>query len=250
MEQDRFGLPLGTESAEAAEAYREGIDLLLAAWGGADRAFERALAAAPAFTAAALGLARVRAIAGRIPEARALVTAAARPRGSLREEGQRAVLEHALHGRTREAIAAAEAHLDTWPRDGFVLSLLLGAFGLLAFSGRSDHNEARVALCGRLAGQYPDDWWFLGFHGWALTEAGDLDAGEPLIERSLALRWANGDAAHMHAHVHHDRRRHAAGAAFVEGSCPSITARGGSTATLPGTSPCSRSTAATPRARG
>jgi hypothetical protein len=250
MEQDRFGFALGTSSAEAAAAYREGIDLLLAACGGADQGFERALAADPAFIPAAVGLARVRVISGRVAEARALLAAAARADAPAREEGQRAVLEHALSGRTREAIAAAEAHLGTWPRDGFVLSLLLGAFGLLAFSGRADHNEARVALCGRLAGQYPDDWWFLGFHGWALTEAGDLDAGEPLIERSLALRWANGDAAHMHAHVHHDRRRHAAGAAFVEGSCPSITARGGSTATLPGTSPCSRSTAATPRARG
>jgi hypothetical protein len=29
--EDRYGLPLSTSSAEAAEAYRDGIDLMLAA---------------------------------------------------------------------------------------------------------------------------------------------------------------------------------------------------------------------------
>src|SRR5438874_13449433 len=37
--QDRYGLTLSTASAEAAEAYRSGADLLLAAWPGAAEAF-------------------------------------------------------------------------------------------------------------------------------------------------------------------------------------------------------------------
>ena len=39
--QDRYGLTLSTNSSEAAAAYREGVDLLLAAWPGAAEAFER-----------------------------------------------------------------------------------------------------------------------------------------------------------------------------------------------------------------
>ena len=37
--QDRYGLTLSTASAAAADAYREGVDLLLAAWPGAAEAF-------------------------------------------------------------------------------------------------------------------------------------------------------------------------------------------------------------------
>ena len=43
--QDRYGLTLSTASAEAAEAYRSGVDLLLAAGPGAAEAFELAIAA-------------------------------------------------------------------------------------------------------------------------------------------------------------------------------------------------------------
>jgi hypothetical protein len=34
MNRDRYGLPLTTESARAAEHYREGIDCILSAWYG------------------------------------------------------------------------------------------------------------------------------------------------------------------------------------------------------------------------
>ena len=43
--EDRYGLTLSTTSSEAAAAYREAVDLLLAAWTGAAEAFERAIAA-------------------------------------------------------------------------------------------------------------------------------------------------------------------------------------------------------------
>ena len=39
MEEDRYGLELSTASAEAATAYRDGVDLLLAFWPGATDAF-------------------------------------------------------------------------------------------------------------------------------------------------------------------------------------------------------------------
>jgi Tfp pilus assembly protein PilF len=57
--EDRYGLPLSTSSAEAAEAYRDGIDLMLAAWPGAAEAFERAIAADPDFALAHVARARI-----------------------------------------------------------------------------------------------------------------------------------------------------------------------------------------------
>ena len=57
--QDRYGLPLSTVSAEAAAAYRDGVDLLLSAWTGAAEAFERAIAADPDFALAHIARARI-----------------------------------------------------------------------------------------------------------------------------------------------------------------------------------------------
>ena len=51
-QEDRYGLTLSTNSAEAAADYREGVDLLLSAWTGAAEAFDRAIAADPDFALA------------------------------------------------------------------------------------------------------------------------------------------------------------------------------------------------------
>jgi len=84
-------------------------------------------------------------------------------------------------------IDGAEAHLDAYPRDALVLSLLLGAFGLYAFSGRADHDAAKLAICARNATHYGEDWWFISYLGWSHTEAGNLREGRALSERAMAL---------------------------------------------------------------
>src|SRR5262249_3052472 len=74
------------------------------------------------------------------------------------------------------------------------------AFGLYGFSGRADHDAARLALCRRMARHYDDDWWFLTHLGWSHTEAGVLDAGRRFTERALALRRENAHGAHAYVH--------------------------------------------------
>jgi hypothetical protein len=82
-----------------------------------------------------------------------------------------------------------------------VLALPLGAFGLLAFSGRADHNQARQDLCERFAADYGGDWWFLANHGWALTENGQVAKGRAMTERALAMRRDNAYAVHALLHA-------------------------------------------------
>src|SRR6185295_4932467 len=65
-----------------------------------------------------------------------------------------------------------------------------------------------------------EDWWFLGAHGFARTEALGWKAGAPLIERSLALEARNAHAAHAWAHVLYERGDDESGARFVEGWIP------------------------------
>ena len=219
MQRDRFDLPLTTDSEAAASAYRDGFDRLLAAWNGVEEALDRAIAADPDFALAHAARARIHATFGRGAEARAC-TARARElvaKATDRERGHVHAIASAIEGKPREALAAAERHLETYPRDALVLLLLLGAFGLYAFSGRNDHDQARLAVCDRLAPAYGEDWWFLAYHGWSNTEAGNSGVGLEQTQRSLALRHDNGHAAHALAHTYFELGDATEGERFLNG---------------------------------
>jgi hypothetical protein len=60
-------------------------------------------------------------------------------------------------------MALLREHVAEFPRDALVLSLALGVFGLLGFSGRADFHEAQLALLETLAPRWDEDWWFLTY---------------------------------------------------------------------------------------
>src|SRR4029079_1979024 len=188
MQRDRYGLPLSTASEAAASAYRDGFDRVLAAWNGAEAALDRAVAADPHLALAHIARARMHAVFGRGAEARAC---AARARDlaaktTERERGHVHVIASAVEGKAAQALTDAERHLDAYPRDALVLVSLLGAFGLYAFSGRNDHDEARLSICRRLAAHYGDDWWFLSYLGCSNLEAGCPGVGIEQAQRAPA----------------------------------------------------------------
>src|SRR6185436_1051475 len=218
MGWDRYGLVVSTASALARDAYVEGVDCLLSANAGAEAGFGRAIAADPGFALAHIGRARSLQLQARVAEGR---EAAGRARelvagGTARERGHVEALAIAVEGDAGRALAAIHEHLVDFPRDAMVLSPATGVYGLFGFSGRQDRNEALAALLDPLAGAYGEDWWFLGAHGFALTEARGWAAGAPLVERSLALWPRNAHAAHAWAHVLYERGDEADGAAFVD----------------------------------
>jgi hypothetical protein len=202
---DRRGLPLSTNSDVADKRYRDGVDLLLSAWPGAAEALEGAVAADPDFALAHAALARLHAIRAEPGKARGRIAVAAElvaRHGSERECSHVEVLSLALNGQSAKALARALAHADTWPRDVLILSLPLGAFGLFAFSGMADHDQARVDLCEQHARHYDDDdWWFLTYRGWSHTENGNVKHGRDLTQRGFELRRDNAHAVHALAHA-------------------------------------------------
>ncbi|MBR0989320.1 tetratricopeptide repeat protein [Bradyrhizobium japonicum] len=202
--EDRYGLPLSTNSDAAASAYREGVDLMLAGWTGTAETLERAIAADPDFALPHIARARVHAFyqqgdlaRSKAAHARELVAR----RGTERERSHVETLALAIEGRLPEAIASTLRHIESWPRDALVLSLPLGAFGLFAFSGMADHDRARHELCERVAQRYGEDWWFLTMAGWAMTENGDVARGRAVTERGFNMRRANAHAAHAVLHA-------------------------------------------------
>lgn len=201
---DRYGLPLSTSSDAAAAHYREGIDYVLAAWPGAGEAFDAAIAADPDFALAYIARARVHFFYAEAQAVRACVARArelAARNGTEREKSHVETLALGMEGQPAKSLTHALAHLEQWPRDALILSLPLGAFGLYAFSGMADHDRARVDLCERHARHYGDDWWFLTYLGWSLTENNDVRRGRALTEQGFAKRRANANAAHALAHA-------------------------------------------------
>ena len=217
MNRDRYDLPLTTSSDRAATFYRDGVDCMLSAWYGGDDAFDRAIAEDPDFALPYIARARIHQMNMEITEARA---GAARARqlaaaASPRERRHVDILAAAIEGQPRAAISGAEQHLEEYPRDALVLSLLLGAFGLYAFSGRADHDAAKLAICQRHASRYGEDWWFLTYLGWSHTEAGDAGIGRTLTERAFPLRPANANAAHGLSHALFEQGEPETGRAFL-----------------------------------
>nr|WP_175802456.1 tetratricopeptide repeat protein [Burkholderia anthina] len=221
---DRYSLPLSTTSDLAAERYRAGIDLLLSLWPGAAETLDAAIAADPDFALAYAARARLHAIRAEATDARAKIATALERvecNGTERERGHVAVLSLAINGQSAKALAGALAHADRWPRDIVILSLPLGAFGLFAFSGMADHDQARVDLCERHARHFDaNDWWFLTYRGWAHGENGDVRLGRALTERALELRRHNVNAAHAVAHVLYESGANDDAQAMIDGWLP------------------------------
>jgi tetratricopeptide (TPR) repeat protein len=222
MAHDRYEQSLTTASREAAAAYGEGLDLVLSGWTGADEKLDRAVTLDPDFALAHVARARVHQIHGEVTQARAAAAKARElaARLTARERGHVETIAAAIEGRPALALSMAEQHLEEHPRDVLVLSMLLGAFGLYAFSGRVDHDAAKLAILRRHAQHYGDDWWFLTYLGWSHTEAGELAAGRRLSERAIQLRHANGHGAHGLAHACFEQGDIETGRAFLSDWLP------------------------------
>jgi tetratricopeptide (TPR) repeat protein len=202
--EDLYGLPISTSSETAALAYRQGIELMLSAWPGATEAFERAIAADPDFALAYAARSRMHLIYAEMPAAQEKAAAARRlteRNGTAREKSHVEILALTTEGQSARALEMTLAHLESWPRDALMMSLPLGAFGLFAFSGMADHDQARVGLCERYAGDYGDDWWFLTYLGWSHTENGSVEAGRRITERAFNQRRENAHALHALSHA-------------------------------------------------
>jgi tetratricopeptide (TPR) repeat protein len=211
---DRYGLPLSTASAVAAERYQGGMDRLLSYGVGADQAFAAAVEADPGFALAHAGRALFALFQGDGATAKSAVEQARKlaSRATRRERQHVEALATITGGEGARGLALIEEHVREFPRDALLVNQAASTIGL---SGREDREQYRVAFVERLASDYGDDWWFQSALGFGYHEVGRYAESRRLSELSLRRYPGNANASHNIAHVCYETVDNAGGIAML-----------------------------------
>jgi len=197
---DRYGLPVSTSSAVAAERYQDGMDKLLSYGYGADQAFAAAVAADEGFALGHAGAALFALFQGDGATAKAAVDRARRlaAAATRRERQHVEALAAIAGGETARGLGLIEEHVQEFPRDALLVNQAGSSIGL---GGRADREQLRIAFVERLAPTYGEDWWFQSALAFTYHEVGRYSESRRLSERSLEQHPDNANASHNIAHI-------------------------------------------------
>ena len=216
--KDRFGLPISTSSAVAADHLQEGIDRLLSQNYGPEESFQQAIEADEGFALAHSCLANVSMLRGRVSEAREGAERAQTLSAgiSARERQQIEAIGLWVNNKGPQCLALIREHLSEYPRDILMLRVAQRLFALgCSGAGVPNPPEELFAMCKSIERQCGDDWSFLGAYAFAHHETGRLDEAMRLAERSLDLRPTNAVASHSITHVFFEKGDASAGGDFL-----------------------------------
>ncbi|MGI9200273.1 MAG: hypothetical protein ACR2QL_04390 [Woeseiaceae bacterium] len=217
---DNYGLEISAASDAARDSFLQGMDCALSLDHPGIEQLTRTVECDPEFALAHALLARQLFIHGFAPMAQQHMSLAEQlaHTATRREQSTINVLSATL-GFNFDALSLAKAHIETWPQDTIVLTLLLGPFGLLAFSGDRQWRQQNMDLLNLVATAFPeDDWWFTSTVGFMSAETGDLATARSMAETALQLR-NTGNCAHTLAHVHFEETAIDEGQEFIRDWC-------------------------------
>ncbi|KAA1417106.1 pyridine nucleotide-disulfide oxidoreductase [Nocardioides humilatus] len=208
--RDDYGYPL-TTSAQAAEAYVDGVRDLLRLRRDAHVRIAAALAHDPTFALAHADLALLGHemcvdvdIASRLDDARRLAG-----RASDRERSHVHAVDRHLQGEHAPLLA----HLVAYPRDAVLLSV---AMPTIAFAGVTEVPAHAWAIVEGAGPSYGNDAWYLGLLAFVRQEQRRYDEAMALSCRALAADPASGHAAHARAHAHYEKGDHVEGLSWMD----------------------------------
>ncbi|MFG2786052.1 FAD/NAD(P)-binding protein [Streptomyces sp. NPDC048419] len=212
---DGHGLALSTH-AEAAAAYRGGLDRVLKVRAGAEDAFARAVALDPGFALGHAALALLGHESGAavdVPRTLAEARRSARERADERERSFVDVVTRRIHG--EEGDTALVRHLEAHPGDALALA---AAVPTIAFSGVTDlDDEHALRLVERTSPAHDGHWFHTSLLAFLRQGQGRLHEAGELARRALAAEPASGHAVHALAHVHYESGAHEAGRDWLDG---------------------------------
>ena len=208
--RDLMGLPLST-TCSAAQAYNNGLGLVLRVQAGADGAFREAVALDPDFALAHAALALLGHEGGASADVAASLAAAqgaARRKGNDRERSLVAVVTARVRDCRGTGATALLRHIGEHPRDALAVS---AAVPTIAFSGVTDVQQETWTLVESLAPAYGDDWWYGGLLAFVRQDQGRYDEADALARSALRTEPSSGHAVHAQTHVYYETGQHVAG---------------------------------------
>jgi tetratricopeptide (TPR) repeat protein len=213
---DRYGLPLSTSSAIAAERYVQGVDLLLSYNLGAEERLTEAATADEGFALPHAAIALLAQAQGRVTVARAHAERARAlvPGATHRERRHVEAIALAVSGEGTRALALIREQVAEHPLDAL---LIFQGHSIIGFSGRPDREQERFTFLDGLASRYGDDWWFLSAYSFVHHELQMFEQARRLSERSLQLYPRNAAASHNITHVFYETDDHGSGVHFLAG---------------------------------
>jgi tetratricopeptide (TPR) repeat protein len=214
---DRFGNVLTSSSADAVALYVSALDALLAMQPKCTELIRSALVCDAGFALAYCVLARALVLEGQGPQALAAIDQAQAMTSELtpREQAHVAIVAMVTRGQTAQALPLVKAHAAEYPRDVLPLSFAVGVYGLFGFGGYVNHHQLQLEFLQSVSSHWSDDWWFSAALGWSHVEVLQLDAGIPMLERSLQQKADNASAAHGRAHGYYERGQVEEGVQFL-----------------------------------
>lgn len=213
---DLYGLHV-SNAGPALDAWQQGLHCADTFDASGIAELRLAVEQAPSFALAHAALAKQQMFHGFAEDSRAsLATAQALVREvSSRESSLIHVLTASLNFQDN-ALKIALAHIDQWPLDRFVFSLIVGPFGLLAFSQKHDWRETCLSLLLHHQKDWPkDDWWYLSALAFSKAECGLVEEAETLALNAWE-RSANGNCAHSLSHVYKEQDNAVSGTEFLK----------------------------------
>jgi len=224
VQEDRYGLPISTESDRAADLYRQGQESVLAHSVNPGSYFEQAIEVDEAFALAHAALAQVRLRDLAIPEARQHAGAAQTLSGHLtrREQQHVEAVADQTGGKGSQAIARMREHLVEFPRDALILN---GTTTSLLFAGRQDEMVQVTEAAGSAYAE--DDWFYLGQHAFALQEVRRFEEARRAALLSLDRYPLAAFTTHALAHVFYELGEFEEGNGFMPGWLSRYDPRGG-----------------------
>ena len=229
---DRFGLPMTTNSTVAGQLCMDGLDLLLENNYGPDLLFQEAIEADEGFAWAYGLLAFTHMQQARPQEARSNSAKARELSAEIssgvsnRERQQIEAIARWCTGEGPQAMPIIHQHLTEFPRDMVALRLAQRLY-ILGCNGAAvpDYPDHLFKLTKSIEKENDGEWSFLSTYAFAHHEVGLLHEALNLAERSLKIRPGNAVAAHSGAHSYFEMGDHEAGTAFLGGWLPGFDKR-------------------------
>ena len=217
MYKDNYDLLVSAENDSAYHHFMAGLDESLGLDNSGIDAFKKSLSFDPEFALANALLAKQLAIYESPKKAQKYLNFALRYKqnSSPREQEIIIIISMLLSANPRCLDAALE-HIKVYPNDIIILSIILGPFGLLAFSETLDWQQRNLTILKEVEGYFPDDnWWFKTTQAFMYIEGGKIQEAEPLSQSAWEMK-NTGNCAHTLTHLHYETENYKEGRQFIK----------------------------------